>query len=132
MQNFSNQNANYGAPTTIPAPNNYHMPMQNFGNANQITNMPPYVNGIESARNYGMPANSTVFLMDSTQDVFYKKTTDASGFPTLKAYKFSEIPITTQDIASNVADTLQQVIAQMAKMEEKLNELTVKQQPDQS
>lgn len=54
------------------------------------------VTGIDGARAFQVPANSIVPLFDDTQDVFYIKTTDSGGFPTIKAYRFSpmeETPI---------------------------------------
>ncbi len=49
------------------------------------------VTGYEGARAFQVPANSIVPLFDDTQDVFYIKTTDSGGFPTIKAYRFSPI-----------------------------------------
>ncbi len=49
------------------------------------------VTGYEGARAFAVPANSIVPLFDDTQDVFYIKTTDSGGFPTIKAYRFSAI-----------------------------------------
>lgn len=49
------------------------------------------VTGIDGARAFQVPANSIVPLFDDTQDVFYIKTTDSGGFPTIKAYRFSPV-----------------------------------------
>ena len=38
------------------------------------------VNGIDGAKAYQMPANSTVALFDSNEDVMYVKSTDGAGF----------------------------------------------------
>lgn len=46
------------------------------------------VTGMEGARAYKMPPNSAVALFDGGQDVFYVKTTDGAGFPTIRAYSF--------------------------------------------
>ena len=46
------------------------------------------VTGMEGARAYQMPPNSAVALFDGGQDVFYVKTTDGAGFPTIRAYSF--------------------------------------------
>ena len=48
------------------------------------------VNGIESARAYQMPPNSTVALFDANNDVFYIRSTDGAGFPTIRAFDFHE------------------------------------------
>lgn len=47
------------------------------------------VTGIEGARAFAVKPNSVVALFDDTQDVFYVKSTDSGGFPTLKAYRFA-------------------------------------------
>ena len=49
------------------------------------------VNGIESARMFPTSPNSTVALFDENEDIFYVKSTDASNFPTIKAYAFKEV-----------------------------------------
>lgn len=47
------------------------------------------VTGMDGARAYPLPPNSMAALFDNDRDVFYVKTTDAGGFPTLKAYTFA-------------------------------------------
>lgn len=47
------------------------------------------VTGMEGAKAYQMPANSTVALFDGGQDIFYVKTTDGAGFPTIRAFSFA-------------------------------------------
>lgn len=49
------------------------------------------VTGMEGARAYQMPPNSAVALFDGGQDVFYVKTTDGAGFPTIRAYTFAPL-----------------------------------------
>lgn len=49
------------------------------------------VNGFESAKAYPTKPNSTYVLFDTNRDMFYIKNTDASNFPTLKAYSFKEV-----------------------------------------
>lgn len=57
------------------------------------------VNGIDGAKAYQMPANSTVALFDSNNDIMYVKTTDGAGFPSIRTFSFSEIKQdTTQEI----------------------------------
>lgn len=53
------------------------------------------VTGIEGARAYRLPPNSKMPLFDADSDVLYVKTTDAGGFPTIRAFSFS--PIEQQD-----------------------------------
>lgn len=83
----------------------YEMPMNNFG-------MNPYnpfqprqqgfpgqpqnlirVTGMDGAKAYQMPPNSSVALFDEGEDIFYVKTTDGAGFPTVRAFAFSPIEI---------------------------------------
>ena len=49
------------------------------------------VNGIDGAKAYQMPANSTVALFDSNEDIMYVKTTDGAGFPSVRSFKFVEM-----------------------------------------
>lgn len=51
------------------------------------------VTGVEGAKAYQMPPNSSMPLFDGNQDVFYAKSTDGAGFPTIKAYEFHEIQL---------------------------------------
>lgn len=46
------------------------------------------VTGIEGAKAYQLPPNSAIALFDADSDVFYLKTTDAAGYPTIKAFSF--------------------------------------------
>ena len=54
------------------------------------------VTGIDGAKAYQMPANSTVALFDGGQDIFYVKTTDGAGFPTIRAFSFAPYEPTAQ------------------------------------
>lgn len=49
------------------------------------------VTGIEGAKAYQMSPNSAVALFDANEDVFYVKSTDGAGFPTIKSFQFSPI-----------------------------------------
>lgn len=46
--------------------------------------------GIEGARNYQTAPNTTVPLFDSNEDVFYLKTTDGAGIPSVRVFDFAE------------------------------------------
>lgn len=50
-----------------------------------------WVNGIEGAKGYMLPPNSSALLMDSDSTRFYIKTTDSAGMGSIKAYRFEEI-----------------------------------------
>ncbi len=49
------------------------------------------VSGIEGARAYQMPPNSTAALFHNDEDVFFVKTTDGAGFPSIRAFRFEEV-----------------------------------------
>lgn len=51
------------------------------------------VTGMDGAKAYQMPANSSVALFDEGEDIFYVKTTDGAGFPTVRAFAFTPIEI---------------------------------------
>mgnify|MGYP006923198383 CR=1 FL=1 len=54
------------------------------------------VTGIEGARAYPVTPNSTVPLFDADRDVLYVKSTDAGGFPTIRAFTFAPLQDTQQ------------------------------------
>ena len=49
------------------------------------------VTGMEGARAYPVSPNSVVPLFDADRDVLYVKSTDAGGFPTIRAFTFSPL-----------------------------------------
>lgn len=60
------------------------------------------VTGIDGAKAYQMPPNGITALFDSNDDIFYVKTTDGAGFPTIKTYKFTAIEETAkQEVSAN-------------------------------
>lgn len=59
------------------------------------------VSGMDGAKAYPMPPNKAVALFSNDEDVFYLKTTDGAGFPTIKAYAFKEISEQTQQAAND-------------------------------
>ena len=50
-----------------------------------------YVNGLEGAKAYLIPPNSTKLLMDSDGDYFYIKTANPQGQANVKIYKYEEV-----------------------------------------
>ena len=71
--------------------------MQNQFNqyANNITpqnNQIIFVQGETGAKAYQIPNNTTVLLMSSESNEFFIKTTDSSGFPTIRKFTFQEQP----------------------------------------
>lgn len=122
-QDLYNQNPMY--------PNNDY-----FGRSRQVEqsmNNLIRVTGIDGAKAYQMPANSTVALFDKNDDYMYVKTTDGAGFPTIRTFTFSEVvdnnsKITGDDYVSKnefetfkqeVVDYVQQFIQQTTKSNDK-------------
>lgn len=93
------------------------------------------VTGIDGAKAYQMPANSSVALFDNNNDYMYVKTTDGAGFPTIRTFTFSEVFDTNSQISNNdyvsknefetfkqeVADYVQQFIQQQNNKSTKQN-----------
>nr|DAG81066.1 MAG TPA: hypothetical protein [Caudoviricetes sp.] len=75
-----------------------------------------YVNGIESANAYRIFPNQQVILMDSTRPRFYLKTSDASGFSTVKAFDFMEVQEPKADIVNHAE--LDELKAQIMELSE--------------
>ena len=86
--NGANFNANpYGSPSVQFQPNSPQ-------NGLQQATMPyaiEYVNGVEGAKAYLIPPNSTKLLMDSDGDYFYIKTANPQGQANVKIYKYEEV-----------------------------------------
>ena len=64
---------------------NQYLPYQSYQPQQLIR-----VSGIDGARAYQMPPNSTAALFDSNEDVMYIRTTDGAGFPTIRTFVFTE------------------------------------------
>lgn len=74
-----------------PFQQNYQQPQaQPMQNAGQNVGLLK-ANGIEGAKAYQMPPNSTIALFDVNDDIFYVKTSDAGGFSNVTAYRFEKI-----------------------------------------
>lgn len=90
MYNYSPYNSPYGGFNS----NQYnYMPNAQNGLQGQIKSL-IRVNGIEGAKAYQVMPRETVALFDGNDDVFFVKSADDGGFPTIKAYRFSEIDLT--------------------------------------
>ena len=74
-----------GLPAPMYQPNNW---MANQTSAVQPINGLISVTGIEGARAYQLPPNSSMPLFDQNNDILYLKTTDAAGYPTVKTFRF--------------------------------------------
>lgn len=65
---------------------NFNVPMQR-----QSENTLIRVTGLEGAKAYQMPPNSTAALFDGGEDIMYIKSTDGAGFPTIRVFRFEPI-----------------------------------------
>lgn len=86
----------------ISSPYSTSQPLQNFQQPLQQPVQPTgltKVTGIEGAKAYQMPPNSVTALFDSGEDIFYVKSTDAGGFGTITAYKFTAMENKTNEQA---------------------------------
>lgn len=80
---YNQPNSTYQMPTyqyTAPVTSSIQQPLELIR-----------VNGVDGAKAYQMPPNSTVPLFDANNDIMYIKTTDGAGFPSIRAFTFSAI-----------------------------------------
>ena len=85
--------------------NNYNQFQSQLNQPQMTTQNLIRVNGIDGAKAYQMPANSTVALFDNNEDIMYIKTTDGAGFPAIRTFAFNEVVANTnplQDTADYV------------------------------
>lgn len=118
------------------------MPYDNFGNympfnpypqnvyPTKQQNIYAFVNGLEGAKSYQVPANQTALLMDSEQPVCYMKTANALGQGTLRYFKLEEVDenairaqVPTQASTSYVTkEEFDNVVKRLEKLEPKEKE----------
>lgn len=61
-----------------------------YTNPLPLNNQIIFVQGETGAKAYQIPNNTTVLLMSSESNEFFIKTTDSSGFPTIRKFTFQE------------------------------------------
>lgn len=59
--------------------------------SNQPVNGLVSVTGIEGAKAYQLPPNSSMPLFDQNNDILYLKTTDSAGYPTIRTFSFKAV-----------------------------------------
>lgn len=84
---IGNQGYNYQYPQ--PTPQTYQSAWNQQQNTQPVQLI--QVNGLGGAQNYQLAPNSRIALFDANTDVFYIKTTDAGGYPTIQAFQFQPI-----------------------------------------
>lgn len=125
MQNFYAQN----------------QPQNNYQNTQQQTQSQPapaptqnvswiQVNGLQGAKEHQVPANATHWLMDSTEDAFYVKSSDEFGvIKSFSGYRFTAIPQEELSDAPKPVDMSNYVSkAEFNALMEKLEQLTAVQE----
>lgn len=72
------------------------------------------VTGLDGAKAYQLPPNSSMPLFDGNNDLFYLKTTDGAGFPTIRTFRFEPVenpqPAASEVTRAEFADLVQQVM----------------------
>lgn len=95
---FNGDYNNYPYANYMPS-NGYNTVMNNYRpniNNQPTTQQMSFVNGIEGAKGFIVPPNTSVFLMDSDAEQFFVKTADRNGMCNIKAYAFKEIQLDKQ------------------------------------
>lgn len=78
------------------------------------------VNGIDGAKAFQLKPRETVPLFDANDDIMYIKSADDGGFPSLRAFRFSEIDLTgtkstPEYVTKDEFDKLKQEVEQYGK-----------------
>lgn len=83
------------------------------------------VNGINGAKAYQMPPNSSVALFDANEDMMYVKTTDAAGYPTIKTFRFEAVENLEQAPAADYVskDDFSKLMQQVESIADKLKKV---------
>lgn len=92
---YLNNSSNYLAPFQNRL-NNYEQQAANM-RPQPMSNNVVWVNGLEGARAYSLPYNAAVILLDTNDSRFYLKSTDPTGMPMIRTFKFEEVPTNPQD-----------------------------------
>lgn len=72
--------------------NQFNNQYPQYTNPLPLNNQIIFVQGETGAKAYQIPNNTTVLLMSSESNEFFIKTTDSSGFPTIRKFTFQEHP----------------------------------------
>lgn len=72
--------------------NQFNNQYPQYNNPLPLNNQIIFVQGETGAKAYQIPNNTTVLLMSSENNEFFIKTTDSSGFPTIRKFSFQEHP----------------------------------------
>lgn len=95
LAQMEQQYPQFAQPAAMPAP------------AQNVTWIP--VSGLQGAKDHIVQPNTTAWLMDNNDTVFYVKSSDNLGVTTLKAYRFQEIGLDAPQATAPVIDPSQYV-----------------------
>lgn len=70
----------------------------NYTQYQQPTNGLIRVTGMEGAKAFRQPPNTDTILFDGEEPIFFLKSTDGAGFPTIRTFRYDEIQMTEQKI----------------------------------
>ena len=70
--------------------NQFNNQYPQYTNPLPLNNQIIFVQGETGAKAYQIPNNTTILLMSSESNEFFIKTTDSSGFPTIRKFTFQE------------------------------------------
>ena len=85
-----------------------YQPQTNYTSQSGIT----WVDGVSSARAYPVANGTSILLMNSNENVFYIKSADQSGMPSIRIYDYSERVITQPTTQPQVVQPVQEVPVQ--------------------
>lgn len=91
MINYGYQQIPQPYPDKLAQLQNQYQQSINYQQQNQINQGLLWVSGEVGAKSYLVAPNSTVLLMDSDDAVFYLKSADSAGLPTLRTFSYVEI-----------------------------------------
>lgn len=81
------------------------------------------VNGLEGARSYNMPPNTSMMLMDSSNPYVYMKTTNQMGQASLRCFKLEEQKLEDIEVSNSPYATKNDLNQLSSKIDELLKQL---------
>lgn len=67
------------------------------------------VHGAEGAKAYSLPPNSSVLLLDETQNVVWLKMTDGAGYPTVTGYEIKPLEDKSKKEFSSLEERIKRI-----------------------
>lgn len=117
----------YNAMQQVPQYQNTYTPQITQAPQQPVDNL-IRVTGLDGAKAYQLPANSSIALFDANDDVMYIKTTDGAGFPSIRAFRFSPIeavqpePVVTDYVQRSEFDALAEQVRRLADAQQPISQ----------